>query len=74
MDGLLDLRREPAEVEGLAGADVQLREAARRSFSDGLGGQNWKRKLAIGKTSGEGVMMSAGWGQLTAGGEGGAGW
>jgi len=49
------------------GPTLIFAKRARRAFSDGFGGQNWKRKLTVGKMSGEGVAISAGLGQLTAG-------
>src|SRR6185369_13608592 len=56
------------------GPMLSLAKRARRALSEGLGGQNWKRKLTVGKMSGEGAAaMSAGLGQLTAGAAAGAG-
>src|SRR3984885_4638632 len=45
MDGLLDLRRELAKVEGLAGADVQLREAGEKIFLGWVGWAELKKKI-----------------------------
>ena len=44
------------------------------SLSDGFGGQNWKRKLTMGNTSGRGLAEVACWlGQVMEGAAGGAG-
>src|SRR3974390_378579 len=50
-----------------------LAKRARSSFSEELGGQNWKRKLTSGNIAGEVAMSSVGFDQLMAGEAGGAG-
>ena len=57
------------------GPTLILAKRASRALSDGLGGQNWKRKLTKGKIAAAGRHdVRPACGQLTAGAAGGAGW
>ncbi len=53
---------------------LSLAKRVRRALSDGLGGQNWKRKFTKGNMAGVVDMSSANFGQLMAGADAGAGW
>ena len=55
------------------GPMLSFAKRARRALSDGLGGQNWKRKLTKGKMSGRGGHDVGGFGPVDGGGCGGRG-